>query len=125
MVKFHQEISGQKRGDEMDVSEKLKKVRKEKKISQELLEARSGVSQSAISAIELGKHTPSIETLEMLAKGLRIPVSDLISDEIKKPIANDGDRLKQEIAILLDELPQDDLSQLRDYATWLISRREK
>ncbi len=106
----------------MEVSEKLKKVRKEKKISQEQLEARSGVSQSAISAIELRKHTPSIETLEMLAKGLRVPVSDLI-EETKKPAADSGDRPRQEITILLDELPQDDLSQLRDYATWLISRR--
>jgi transcriptional regulator with XRE-family HTH domain len=106
------------------VSETLKKIRTEKKISQEQLEIRSGISQSGISAIERGERIPTIETLEMLAKGLRVPVTDLIGEE-KKPAASEGDRLKQEISILLDELPQEDLSQLREFATFLISRREK
>lgn len=109
----------------MPVSETLKKIRKAKKISQDQLAARSGISQSGISAIEKGKRIPTIETIEMLAKGLRVPVSDLILEETKKPVANEGDRLKNEISILLDELPQEDLSQLRDFAAYLISRREK
>lgn len=110
----------------MPVGEKIKALRKQKNISQEKLERRSGVSQSSISAIERGERVPTIDTLTMIAKGLCVPVSELIEKEgQEKPDAENGDGLKQEIAILLDHLPQEELSQLRDYATWLLSRREK
>lgn len=108
----------------MSVADKIKALRKQKNISQEKLERRSGVSQSSISAIERGERTPTIDTLVMIAKGLCVPVSELIEGQKEKPAASDGDGLKQEIAILLDYLPQEELSQLRDYATWLLSRRE-
>lgn len=108
----------------MTVAENLKALRKKRKISQEQLEARSGVSQSGISSIERGERIPTIDTLQMLAKGLRVPVTELIEGS-EKAAANEGDGIKQEIANLLLGLSDEELQHMREYAEFLVSRRGK
>lgn len=47
-------------------------------MSLRVLADKSGVAFAAINRIELGKTTPRLETLERLAKALRVGVRDLI-----------------------------------------------
>ena len=60
------------------VSENLKKIRKEKKISLEKLANLSKVSKSMIVKIEKGEGNPSLATLWNIANALEIPFSSLI-----------------------------------------------
>lgn len=57
---------------------RLQEVREEKNISQAELAKRSGLAQSAISAIERGaRKNPGILTLEALARGLDCQLYDI------------------------------------------------
>lgn len=56
----------------------LKKIRKNRKLSQEQLAFVCNLDRTYISLMERGKRNPTINTIFSLAKGLDIPPSDLI-----------------------------------------------
>lgn len=66
------------------LGKKILEIRKRKKITQNELALLSGISQSFISDLEKGKKTPTIDTLNKLAKGLDCSIVDLIEIEEKK-----------------------------------------
>ncbi len=61
----------------MTVGEKIKSIRKLKKISQQELGNMLGVSQAMIAQYENGKRIPKIETLIKIAEALECEVSDI------------------------------------------------
>ena len=61
----------------MTVGEKIKSIRKIKKISQQELGNMLGVSQAMIAQYENGKRIPKIETLIKIAEALDCEVSDI------------------------------------------------
>lgn len=70
----------------------LRKIRWEKKISQEQLADNSGISRQHISRLECNNDIPSLETLRLIAKGLNISMKDLINEFetiYYKPVFND------------------------------------
>lgn len=71
MIDYHYPTTG----------ERIKKIRKERKISQKELARRIGVSQSAIALWENGVNTPLYNNLVALARELDTGISDLC-DEI-------------------------------------------
>ena len=60
----------------------LKNKRSERGLTLSELSRRSGVSVSAIRGIESGDNSPSLRTVEKLARGLSCPVSELIETEV-------------------------------------------
>ena len=56
------------------VQKNLKKFRKQKGLTQLKLSLLAGVSKEYITAIELGKTTPSIKRLGMIANALNIEI---------------------------------------------------
>ena len=56
----------------------IRKLREVKGITQEELAAAVGMMRSNISRIEGGKHSPTLETMERIAKALKVSVADLI-----------------------------------------------
>ena len=68
----------------MVISERLRALR-ETKYSQGEIEKRTGLLRCYISRIENGHTVPSIETLEMLARALEIPMNQLFYDGDKPP----------------------------------------
>lgn len=58
----------------MTIGENLKRIRKERHLTQKQLGSLCGMADSAIRRYELGKSTPKIQTLHKIAKGLGIPV---------------------------------------------------
>ena len=59
------------------IGERLRDIRREKKLSQGDLEERTGLSRCYLSRIENGHTTPSIETLEKLAGAMQVPLYQL------------------------------------------------
>lgn len=60
----------------------LKDIMDERKLTSRQLEVMSGVSKSTINGICNGA-MPRIDTLERLAKGLKIHISDLYESDLK------------------------------------------
>lgn len=68
------------------ISDLIKTKRKERKITQEELADKLGVTEKAISRWETGRGTPDISLLIPLAKELKIEVFELLSGEENKNI---------------------------------------
>ncbi len=64
----------------MTLGEKIKKARKEKRLTQAKL-AKDKITRNMLSAIECGKAAPSLETLRYLSEQLSLPLSFLLSDD--------------------------------------------
>ena len=62
----------------------VRKLRMERKLSQEKLSELSGLDRSYVSEIERGEKTASIRTLIKIAHGLDVTPSSLIVDTEKK-----------------------------------------
>lgn len=58
----------------------LKNVRNRLNVSQEQLQKMSGISQAAISKLELGKSSATIYTAQKLADALKVSIYDLIGE---------------------------------------------
>lgn len=74
------------------VGEKIALRRKEIGLSQRSLAKLSGVAQPTISAIESSTKAPSTVTISLIAKALKVQVSDLLDDE-KEAVTNNCDSL--------------------------------
>lgn len=61
----------------------LSKIMYEKKLSVRQVSIMTGVSKSAIGKIMNGEVSPTINTLERLAKGLKMHISDLYESDYK------------------------------------------
>ncbi len=61
----------------------LSKIMYEKNLSVRQVSIITGVSKSAINKIMNGEVSPTIDTLERLAKGLKIRISDLLDSPCK------------------------------------------
>lgn len=113
----------------MQFADGMKKKRKELQLSQLDLSRLSGVPQSTISAVETGIRIPTEDTMRLIAKGLGCSVGELLgeqgSDKQEDPTADSGDGIKEDIISLINQLPEDALPQIRDYAAWLKSRHAK
>jgi transcriptional regulator with XRE-family HTH domain len=69
----------------MIISDRLRELREEKKLSQGDIEKRTGLLRCYISRVENGHTVPAIETLEKLARALEIPLYQLFYDSDEPP----------------------------------------
>ena len=67
----------------------LKKIRKEKKISQMRIAELCETSTSYIGEIEIGKKFPSVEMIEKLANALNIKACELFMEDYSQPTGID------------------------------------
>lgn len=61
----------------MDIGAHIKKIRKEKKMTQVELSSQADISRSYLADVEAGRYNPSLETLSKLAQALDVEVSTL------------------------------------------------
>jgi transcriptional regulator with XRE-family HTH domain len=64
----------------MIIGDRLRELRRQKKLSQGDIENRSGLQRAYLSRVENGHTVPTIETLEKWAKALEIPIYQLFYD---------------------------------------------
>jgi transcriptional regulator with XRE-family HTH domain len=67
----------------MVIGERLKELRKQKQISQGVVEKRTGLLRCYISRVENGHTVPSVDTLEKMARALEVPMYRIFTDEAK------------------------------------------
>lgn len=68
----------------------LRYLRTQRKLSQEELAFESGLDRTCISLLELGQHSPKLDTLIALSTGLNMSVSEFffeIASEIDKNVS--------------------------------------
>lgn len=70
----------------MILSERLRAIREQKKLSQGEIEKRTGLKRCYISRIENGHTVPSLPTLERMARALEVPLYQFFYDG-KRPAA--------------------------------------
>src|SRR6202035_18450 len=64
----------------MVISDRLRQLREDKKLSQGDIEKRTGLLRCYISRVENGHTVPAVETLEKLARALEVPMYRLFYD---------------------------------------------
>jgi transcriptional regulator with XRE-family HTH domain len=69
----------------MIVGERLRALREEKKLSQGVVEDRTGLLRCYISRVENGHTVPAVETLEKFARALEVPMYQLFYEGEKPP----------------------------------------
>lgn len=82
------------------VGKKIKDLRQERNLSQYKLAEKADVSQSFLSALEAGKKSPTVETLEKICRALGISLSEFFSRGNPRLFPN----LPPYISSLIDEL---------------------
>lgn len=65
-----------------EIGDKIRRLRKERGLTQSDLADRSGVAFRSIQDIELGKRTPRADTIEMLAQALGVSPNKLLGEVI-------------------------------------------
>ena len=73
----------------MELSQKLKYLRKKKGVSQLELAERLSVSRQAVSGWEAGTSRPSTENLQSLSRLFNIPLETLLNDTLLETLLND------------------------------------
>ncbi len=70
-----------------DFGNRLLAIRREHKLTQEQFAEHVGISVDFLSLIERGINAPSFETIEQMAKSLRVPVKALFEFPERRPSA--------------------------------------
>lgn len=73
-------IQAQTKVTATSIGELISDSRKEKKMTQKELSHQTDIDQAIISKIETGKHLPRFDTLERIAKGLGMKISELLQN---------------------------------------------
>ncbi|MBZ5674300.1 MAG: helix-turn-helix domain-containing protein [Acidobacteriia bacterium] len=70
-----------------DFGNRLLAIRRERKLTQEQFAEHVGISVDFLSLIERGINAPSFETIEQMAKSLRVPVKALFEFPERRPVS--------------------------------------
>lgn len=91
---------------------KIKAIRQEAKITQEVLAERCNISVEAVSNIERGVNYPHFETLIQIAKVLGCSLCDILDDSLDKNISRK--RIFEEATLIssIKKLSDDQISTL-------------
>jgi transcriptional regulator with XRE-family HTH domain len=73
-------------GGQMIIGDRLRMLREARKLSQGDVEVRTGLLRCYTSRVENGHTIPSLETLEKYARGLGIPMYQLVYDGEEPPV---------------------------------------
>jgi transcriptional regulator with XRE-family HTH domain len=102
-------------GTDLDVPETLRRARQDAGLSQAALAARTRTSQTAISAYESGRKSPSVETLSRLlaATGRRLTVEQGPPREPSRQELARAARVLVDVLALAEALPTEHQHALR------------
>lgn len=102
----------------MTISSNIKRLRKERRMSQTDLAERLGIKHSAISAWEIGRNEPLMGNIEKMAIIFDVPKSEIIGDSFINQIKESFDQEKaaelQGIVEKIKELSPDQLKSFSD-----------
>jgi len=87
------------------VVDNIKRIRKEKGISQEKLAEACNTATSYIGLMEIYKNVPKLSTIEKIAKALDIDPLELFKDRNKVPLEQENkiQNIKKSVLLLLEK----------------------
>lgn len=91
----------------MTFSERLKKIREQKGLTQEQLAQRSGLSRRMIQKYESGVARPRFDASEKIASALEVPVSELLGENgtlVAQAVEKYGSRGAKQAEELMSEV---------------------
>nr|CAA26567.1 unnamed protein product [Bacillus phage phi105] len=93
----------------MTVGQRIKAIRKERKLTQVQLAEKANLSRSYLADIERDRYNPSLSTLEAVAGALGIQVSAIVGEEtlIKEEQAEYNSKEEKDIAKRMEEIRKD------------------
>ena len=100
-------------GNKNMVGEKLRKLRKDKGLTQQQVEQLTGIAQKNISSYESGKLVPSGKTLQKFASALGVEVLELASEHPAEPVLAISDGELLQMFRELQKLPDSDKSKVK------------
>lgn len=100
-------------------SERLKKIREEKGLSQSDLAKKAGFQTAAISHFETEQRKPSFDNLKRLADALNVSIDYLLD----RPIKDSGD-IAEKVFRDFEKLSMDDQQKIKDFTEFL-ARKDK
>lgn len=107
---------------------KIRELRKEKKLTMKQLGAIFSLSESTISLYENGKHYPDMETMQKFADFFNVSVDYLLGREdaqIKKaPVSDPETEAREKLVSILMEYTPDELQRIMDFAAGIKASRE-
>lgn len=72
-------------------ADRIRRLRKQKDISQEELALRAGINTVYYGQIERGQKCPTVDTLYKIAVGLEVPLPDLVRFDVAQSPSEDAD----------------------------------
>ena len=101
----------------MNVGRAIRMCRARKNLTQAALASRCDLSESYLSLIEAGRRDPTLSTLEVVARGLEIPLSMLVflaaePDELSAMSSEVKEKMSSAILALLQATTNDHQSTL-------------
>ena len=81
--------------DYYQIGQRIRKIRKAHKLSQDELASKVGISTTHMSPIETGNTKLSLPVLVDLADALQVRVDDLLFDSPRDSVSSTGDELQQ------------------------------
>lgn len=107
------------------VGENIKRIRKEKRLSQRQLADLSGISQSAISDIENPAVTklPNIDTIQKLASALHVSIDELTGAAVASKKEAESDLLRKSILDDYDRMTPAQRAKAREYMDLLLNQK--
>ena len=104
----------------MFIAGRLRAIRLQRKITQGVIEKRTGLQRSYISRVENGYTVPSVATLEKWARALGVPLYQIFFDEEVPPTSKSSARkeTRSKSAAAAEENDKGYLPRLR----WLLGR---
>ncbi len=76
-----------------NIAENLKRIRKSRNMSLDMLAEKTGVSKSMLGQIERGESNPTVTTIGKIVDGIKIPFEDLIYQKTEPIEIIDNERL--------------------------------
>ena len=105
----------------MEIGEKLRLLRRKKKMTQIMLSEASTVSQQAISNIESGRNAPSEQTLRLLSSALGCSINDFFTDQPEnKPVGLTSQ--ERELLHMFRQLNQDGRQLVMDHLELILAK---
>jgi transcriptional regulator with XRE-family HTH domain len=96
-------------GSEMKVGERIREVRKSKRIRQKVLARMVGISPGALTNFEKGRRRISLDWLQKIAEALDTPMSYFLPDEKDKSRATPGDPRERRLLAAWRQLGKGDV----------------
>jgi transcriptional regulator with XRE-family HTH domain len=94
---------------EMKVGERIREVRKSKRIRQKVLARMVGISPGALTNFEKGRRRISLDWLQKIAEALDTPVSYFLPDEKERSRATPGDPRERRLLSAWRQLAKGDV----------------